>query len=84
MQATRAWPDDVWNETRSDLRDRGLLDQSGRLTGLGAEFRGDIESRTDQVALAPWAALGPERCNELRALVRPLSRAIVDGGAFSR
>ena len=39
-------------------------------------------SGTDALALAPWQALGEAGCDELRSLVRPLSKAIVDGGTF--
>ncbi|MBA2625123.1 MAG: hypothetical protein H0U89_05920 [Acidimicrobiia bacterium] len=41
-----------------------------------------MEARTDELAVGPWAGLGDDGCTELRSLVRPLSRAIVEGGSF--
>jgi hypothetical protein len=34
------------------------------------------------LALAPWQALGEDRCARLRALVRPLSKAVVEAGGI--
>ena len=48
----------------------------------GTALRQSIEDRTDALALAPWAALGAEACDELRGLVRPLSRAVIDNGGL--
>ena len=39
-----------------------------------------IEQRTDELAAAPYDALGEERCERVRELARPLSRMIVDSG----
>jgi hypothetical protein len=41
-----------------------------------------VEDRTDELASAPWAALGDQACTRLQDLVRPLSRAIVEAGTF--
>jgi hypothetical protein len=41
-----------------------------------------IEDRTDELALPAWERLGEEGCARLRELVRPLSKAIVDGGGL--
>ncbi len=48
----------------------------------GAALRQHIEDQTDALALAPWATLGVVGCDELRSLVRPLSRAVVESGTF--
>ena len=61
---------------------RGLVDAEGAFTEAGAALRQQVEDRTDALALAPWQALGEAGCDELRSLVRPLSKAIVDGGTF--
>jgi hypothetical protein len=42
-----------------------------------------IEDLTDRLALGPWAALGAERCTDLRALGRTLSQRIVDAGLLA-
>ena len=83
LQASRAWSDDDWNAGIERLADRGLVDAAGAFTGNGAAMRQRIEDRTDVLALPAWEALGEDGCNELRELVRPWSRAIVDSGAFT-
>jgi hypothetical protein len=80
LQATRAWSDDEWSAAREGLRDRGWM-SGEELTEAGRAARDDIEHTTDELAMAPWRALGEPRCRRLRELVRPLSKAIVaDGG----
>ncbi|TDT16883.1 hypothetical protein BDK89_2484 [Ilumatobacter fluminis] len=80
LQSSRAWSDDEWSSTIVGLADRGLVDSAGEFTDEGRAVRQSIEDRTDRLALAPYEALGEERCAELRQLGRPLSRAVVDAG----
>lgn len=82
LQTSRQWSDEAWAAAVAGLAARGLVDDEGAFTDAGAALRQHIEDRTDALALAPWAALGVEGCDELRSLVRPLSRAIVEGGTF--
>jgi hypothetical protein len=82
LQGSRSWGDDAWAASVARLQGRGLVDAEGRFTGAGAALRQHIEDRTDLLALAPWARLGEEGCDELRSLVRPLSQAIVGRGTF--
>lgn len=81
LQRTRGWSDAEWEAARQRLVDRGILEGS-RLTDRGRRLRERVEQATDQAAMAGWRALGPEGCAELRELIRPLSRAIVDAGVF--
>ena len=83
LQTSRAWNDADWDAAVSRLRDRGLVDESGAFTDEGNLFRQAIEDRTDLLAMAPWLHLGEEGCDELRALVRPLSKAVVAGTNFT-
>lgn len=83
LQASRRWDDAAWAASVARLAARGLVDADGAFTAAGAELRQSIEDRTDALALAPWAALGAEGCDELRALVRPLSKAVIEGGGLS-
>jgi hypothetical protein len=83
LKATRAWPDDEWDAAEERLRSRGWIDGDGRFTDKGAAARDQIEAATDERAMAPWKALGEEGCDQLRALVRPWSRAIVGSRVFS-
>lgn len=82
LRATREWPADEWAAAADRLRERGWLDASGALTEEGRAHRSRVEEATDRLALAPWEHLGPERCERLREIARPLSRAIVDAGTF--
>ena len=84
LQSTRAWPDDEWAAAVEGLRARGWLAGDGSFTDEGRRHRQWVEDRTDELALAPWEALGEERSARLRELVRPLSKAIVEGGALGR
>lgn len=79
LQQTRAWPDDEWHETEQMLRDRGWMDGDA-LSPDGQRVREDIERRTDELAMAPWRGLGELKCQRLRELVRPWSKAIVSSG----
>jgi hypothetical protein len=82
LQTSRQWDDAAWDGAVERLRQRGWIETDGSFTEAGATLRQRIEDRTDALALAPWAALGEEGCDELRSLVRPLSRAIVASGTF--
>jgi Helix-turn-helix family len=84
LQSTRGWSDEAWDAARAGLRDRGWLDADDRLTAEGTVVRDRVESRTDELAMAPWRALGEEGSDHLRALVRPWSRTISESGAFGR
>ena len=82
LQTSRRWDDAAWEASVAKLHERGLLDEGGAFTDAGAALRQRVEDQTDALALAPWAALGEEGCDELRSLVRPLSKAIVESGTF--
>jgi len=82
LQTSRAWSDDDWRGSVARLSARGLVDHDGALTRAGAALRQHVEDRTDALALSPWLALGPAGCDELRSIVRPLSRTIVESGTF--
>lgn len=82
LQGSRRWSDDEWAAAVARLAGRGLVDGDGAFTDAGRDLRQRIEDRTDALAAPPWAAIGADGCEALRSLVRPASRAIVDGGAF--
>jgi len=76
LRSTRAWSREEWDTAVDALQGRGVLQQGEdiRFTESGARQRQAIEDGTDLLAAAPYAALGEERCAELRALARPWSR----------
>ena len=80
LLATRAWSEPDWRQAVDGLRARGWLEQGDelRFTATGAGRRQQIEDGTDALAAGPYAALGDERCAELRALVRPWSKAFAE------
>ena len=82
LQATRAWPDDDWTAAVLRLEARGWLADDGTFTDEGRAARDEVEVRTDEAALLPWLALGDGRCDRLRELVRPWSKALVGSGLF--
>jgi hypothetical protein len=80
LQQTRGWTDDEWSAARAGLQSRGLLDDTGTLTGSGADLRQRLEQLTDELAVDPIHHLGPEATERAIELAVPLSRQIVDSG----
>lgn len=79
LKATRAWSDTDWDRAVDDLAARGILEADGTFTPAGAELRREIEDRTDRLAAPTWAQLSDDEAAELRALVRPWSKAVFAG-----
>lgn len=70
-------------QVMAGLRARGLLDVSGRLTDAGRATKARIESLTDALAEAPYAALDPRELAELIAVLEPLSARLEATGSNS-
>ena len=68
-------------EVMDGLRDRGLLDASGRFTDAGRATKGRIESLTDALAEAPYDGLEPLELDQLIALLGPISTRLVATGS---
>jgi hypothetical protein len=81
-KTTRGWSDEEWDAGVHDLVERGLLDEHGGLTEVGAELRKEVEAATDDLAAAPWLRLGEDATQRLIELGRALSRRLADAGAF--
>jgi hypothetical protein len=71
LRKTRGYSTEEWDAAVVRLRERGWLDAAQR-----------VEDRTDVLALPAWERLGEEGCRRLRELVRPLSKAVVEGGGL--
>ena len=80
LASTRAWPQEAWDAAVERLASRGLVNADGSFTEAGRAQRQRIEDATDSLATAPYAVLGEEKCELIRTLARPLSKAIVDSG----
>lgn len=77
---TRGWSPDVVDAAEARLDARGLI-REGRLTPEGEALREEIEARTDRAEGEVVDRLG-DRADELFDLLRPMARAIVDGGGY--
>jgi helix-turn-helix protein len=80
LMSSRGWSDAQWDAACASMRERGWITENPVLafTEWGAAQRQAIEDQTDQLAAAPYAALGEEGCAELRALARPWSKIFSD------
>ncbi len=77
LRATRQRTADDWLAAEERLRSIGWLDSDLGFTDLGRERRDWIEARTDELAAAPYDAIGVEGCKRLRELGRPISQAMM-------
>ena len=82
LRKTRGYSTEEWDAACARLRERGWFDDGAAFTDEGRAVRQRIEDRTDELALPAWERLGEEGCARLRELVRPLSKAVVDGGGL--
>src|SRR5438093_13463930 len=69
LRKTRQWSDDAIAAGVAGLVDRGFLTPDRTLTDAGEKFRLMLEHETDRLAMAPFRALGEERCEELLAIL---------------
>jgi hypothetical protein len=84
LRANRKWSEQEWADATAVLADRGLVTGSGELTGAGRAVRREVEERTDRLALGPYAALGPDRADELLGLLHRLAERVVGAGGVPR
>ena len=80
LASTRAWTQEAWDAAVEGLASRGLVNADGTFTDAGRAQRQRIEDATDALSTAPYSVLGEEKCELVRTLARPLSKAIVDSG----
>jgi hypothetical protein len=81
LRTSRRWSEDEWAAAAERLRARGWLDAEGGFTPVGREAGDAVEARTDELAMAPWTALGPERCDRLAELMTEPATRINDAAA---
>jgi hypothetical protein len=77
MQKARGWSEEEWSAAQGRLADRGLL-ADGAITPAGTALRAQIEQTTDELAAAPWQALGADKTQRLADLLRPLAKSLAD------
>jgi hypothetical protein len=78
----RGWSEEQWNDGVDALKDREILDSNGNLTEHGRDLRNVVEDITDDLALAPWAALGEDGAARLVELATPWRDTVVEQGVF--
>jgi hypothetical protein len=78
--ASRGWSEEEWAAARERLEARGLVDAEGRATDRGRALRDDVERTTDELAAAPYRALGADGCARLAAASGPVVTAVVESG----
>ena len=66
---SRGWSAAAWSAARARLAARGLVDEAGAATDEGRALRAEVERRTDELAAAPWTALGPDGTARLADLL---------------
>jgi hypothetical protein len=76
LRTTRAYSEEEWAAGVAGLAARGVVDDDGSFTDEGRRRRDEIERRTDEQSVAPYAAIGEEACERLRALARPFSKTV--------
>jgi hypothetical protein len=81
LRASRSWSEADWAAGVRRLRERGWVAEDGVvLSEHGTVRRGAIESRTDELAVYPYEAIGEAGCARLRALAAPLAIRVIEGG----
>jgi hypothetical protein len=80
MMRARDYDEASWQRLQDGLAARGLVDGEGALTAAGVEFKNHIESKTDELALSPLAALDDDEVETLFAVLTPITRRVIAGG----
>jgi hypothetical protein len=63
------------------MRDRGLIDEAGRITDTGRETKERVEARTDDLATPPYEILTPAELGQLITELGPLAAALAAVGS---
>jgi hypothetical protein len=79
LQTSRNWPLEEWRAAEKRLAARGLF-RDGSATPAGLALRSEIEAHTNELAAAPYAALGESACRRLIELLLPLAKALASSG----
>lgn len=77
---SRQYDDDEWLACVARLVARGVLDETGALTGEGDALKRHLEDTTDRLALAAFDALDDDELEVLFRTLTPLTRKVLAGG----
>ncbi len=78
-QQSRGWSASDWAAAEDRLRTRGLLRGDGP-TAAGRVVRESVERRTDELAIAPYAAIGEATVTHLLDVLAPAAERIAASG----
>ena len=79
-QQSRGWSPDDWAAAVDRLAMRGLLIEGGAPTPTGQALRSEVEGRTDELAVVPYAALGDDGLARLLDVIGPAADRIAAAG----
>jgi hypothetical protein len=77
---SRGWRSEEWSAASERLIGRGLLNADGTATEAGRALRKSVEQHTDELAAAPWQALGPDAVAQLADLLGEFWIAVLGSG----
>ncbi|WP_051744909.1 SCO6745 family protein [Streptomyces yerevanensis] len=77
---SRGWRSEEWSAASERLIERGLLNADGTATAAGRALRKSVEQHTDELAAAPWQALGPDAVAQLADLLGEFWIAVLGSG----
>ncbi|MCP4436937.1 MAG: hypothetical protein GY812_15765 [Actinomycetia bacterium] len=81
LRDNRGWSEADWTEATTTLRVAGILEAADdALTERGRKLHEGIESRTDDLAAPPFAAIGESGRAHLRDGLIPLAASVVEAG----
>ncbi|MEB8340881.1 SCO6745 family protein [Streptomyces endophyticus] len=78
--ASRGWSEKEWSAARERLVERGLLETDGTATEAGRALRATVERHTDELAAAPWQALGASDLDRFGDLLGEYWVAVLGSG----
>jgi hypothetical protein len=77
---SRGWSRDEWGGAQERLAARGLVTVDGSVTAAGQALRGEIERRTDELAIVPYAGLGAGEVERLVGMLGPAAGRVATAG----
>lgn len=69
-------PPELLTELITGMKTRGLIQDETTFTAAGRQVKARVESLTDELALAPYQALGCGEVDELIAALEPIARRV--------
>jgi hypothetical protein len=79
-EQSRGWSVEDWLAADDRLAARGLLSAGGVATDAGRSLRDGVERRTDELALAPFVALGADAVTDLLRVLEPAAARVAAAG----